>query len=76
MSSSNQSNPKNPQIRKFIDVQKALKGAEYPASKESLLDTARKNGADEEVIKALSDLGDEELESPAAVSKAIGNEEE
>jgi len=75
MTSSNHSNAKNPQIRKFIDVQKALKGAEYPASKDSLLETAKRNGADQEVIDALAGLGDEKLESPAAVSKAIGNEE-
>lgn len=75
MTSSNHSGAKNPQIRKFIDVQKALKGADYPASKDHLLETARKNGADEEVIQALSGLGDEELDSPAAVSKAIGNED-
>ncbi|QYD67060.1 DUF2795 domain-containing protein [Paraburkholderia edwinii] len=71
---SDQSNAKNPQIRKFIDVQKALKGAAYPATKESLLKTAKENGADEEVMEALAALADEPLDSPAAVSKAIGNE--
>ena len=71
---SDQSNAKNPQIRKFIDVQKALKGAAYPATKERLLKTAKENGADEEVMEALAALPDEPLDSPAAVSKAIGNE--
>jgi hypothetical protein len=74
MTSSNQSNAKNPQIRKFIDVQKALKGADYPADKETLLKLAKQNGADEEVMEALAALGGESFESPAAVSKAIGNE--
>lgn len=75
MTSSSQSNAKNPAIRKFIDVQKALKGADYPASKDALIKTAKNNGADEEVMQALTNLGDEQFESPAAVSKAIGNEE-
>ena len=75
MTSANQSNAKNPQIRKFIDVQKALKGADYPADKDALLELAKQNGADEDVMQALSALGDETFENPAAVSKAIGNEE-
>ncbi|MDQ7978199.1 DUF2795 domain-containing protein [Paraburkholderia sp. SARCC-3016] len=72
--SSNQSNPANPQIRKFIDVQKALKGVSYPANRQRLLDAAKQHGADQEVMDALSGLGDEQFDSPAAVSKAVGNE--
>lgn len=75
MTSSNQSNAKNPQIRKFIDVQKALKGADYPAKKDVLLKLAKQNGAEEDVMEALAALGDEEFDSPAAVSKALGNEQ-
>ncbi|ACC73877.1 DUF2795 domain-containing protein [Paraburkholderia phymatum] len=66
---------KNPQIRKFIDVQKSLKGASYPATKAELLKTAKGNNADEEVMEALDALSDQEFDSPAAVSKAVGNEE-
>jgi hypothetical protein len=75
MTSSSDSNAKNPQIRKFIDVQKALKGADYPAKKDQLLKLAKQNGADEDVMEALAALEDEEFESPAAVSKALGNEQ-
>ena len=75
MPSSHHSNAKNPQIRKFIDVQKALKGADYPAQKQDLLKTAKQNHADEDVMQALAGLGDETFESPAAVSKAVGNEQ-
>ncbi|MGT2477704.1 DUF2795 domain-containing protein [Paraburkholderia terrae] len=70
------SDAKNPQIRKFIDVQKALKGASYPSKKEQLLKSARENNADEEVMEALAALPDQEFDSPAAISKAVGNEEE
>jgi hypothetical protein len=68
------SNPKQAPIRKFIDVQKALKGASYPAAKDALLKTARQNDADEDVMEALAALPDDAFESPAAVSKAVGNE--
>jgi hypothetical protein len=61
-------------LNKFIDVQKALKGVSYPADKDTLLETARSNGADEEVIDALTALADQEYGSPAEVSKGVGNE--
>ncbi|ALL71789.1 Protein of unknown function (DUF2795) (plasmid) [Paraburkholderia caribensis MBA4] len=57
---------------KFIDVQKALKGASYPARKDSLLKTAKENDADEAVMEALAALPDEDYDSPAGVSKAVG----
>lgn len=60
---------------RFIDVQKALKGASYPADKRSLLEKARENGADEEVMEALGALPDREFANPADVSKGVGNEE-
>jgi hypothetical protein len=36
------SDARNPQIRKFTDLQKALKGASYPSRKEELLKAAKK----------------------------------
>ncbi|CAG9208715.1 conserved hypothetical protein [Paraburkholderia sabiae] len=69
------SNANNPQIRKFIDVRKALKGASYPAGKQTLLKTAKDNDADEETMEALAALPDNEFDGPAAVSKAVGNEQ-
>lgn len=58
----------------FIDVQKALKGANYPADKQSLIETAKANGASDDVLKRLDALPDEEYQSPADVSKGVGNE--
>jgi hypothetical protein len=58
-----------------IDIQKALKGISYPADKQTLLDTARANGADESVLAALEALPEQEYASPADVSKGVGNEE-
>jgi hypothetical protein len=62
-------------IRQFVDVQKALKGASYPADKASLLDIAKGNGADDQVLQALEALPDQQYGSPAEVSKGIGQEE-
>ncbi|HEX7935230.1 MAG TPA: DUF2795 domain-containing protein [Paraburkholderia sp.] len=68
------SNSSGGSIRKFIDVQKALKGISYPADKTSLLDTARANQADDKVLDALQRLPDQKYGSPAEVSKGVGNE--
>ena len=40
------------------DVQKALKGADYPASGEQLADLARSNGADDDLVQELSSIGE------------------
>ncbi|AUT66556.1 MULTISPECIES: DUF2795 domain-containing protein [Paraburkholderia] len=69
------SNRENSHIRKSVDVQKALKGASYPASKRDLLKTAKQNAADEDVMEALAALPDEQYGSLADVSKAVGNED-
>jgi len=55
-----------------IQVQKYLKGVDYPASREDLMAHAEDNGADEDVLDLLDQLPDEEYETPADVSKAIG----
>lgn len=68
------SNSSGGSIRKFIDVQKALKGVSYPADKTSLLDTAKANQADDKVLDALQRLPDQTYGSPAEVSKGVGNE--
>ncbi|MFM0627006.1 DUF2795 domain-containing protein [Paraburkholderia xenovorans] len=44
-------------------------------NKQTLLETARPNGADEDVAAALEALPDGEYASPAEVSKSVSNEE-
>lgn len=55
-----------------IKVQKFLKGVNYPASRKVLIETAKKNNADRQVISLLEDLKVDLFNSPAEVSKAIG----
>lgn len=55
-----------------IELQKHLKGVSYPASKEELIQHAQEQGADEDLLSTLEQLPDEEFETPAEVSKAVG----
>lgn len=55
------------------EVQKALKGADYPASRDDLIEVARENDAPDDVIDELEEnLDEEEYESPAAVMAEFG----
>lgn len=56
-----------------IQIQKFLSGIQYPTDKQTLLDTAEKNGADDEITKTLKRLPDKRYEKPTAVTKAIGD---
>lgn len=58
-----------------VQLQKHLKGMDYPASKEDLIQHAKKNGADQNVCSVLEQLPDEEYETPTDVNKAVGDVE-
>jgi hypothetical protein len=55
-----------------IDVQKHLKGLDYPATKDDVVACAKKNGADATLLDSLNRLEDESFQTPADVSQAIG----
>jgi predicted outer membrane protein len=54
-----------------IQIQKYLKGVDYPASKEQLIENARKLGADDNICASLEQLPDDEFQTPADVSEAF-----
>ena len=54
-----------------IQIQKYLKGVDYPANKRALLKAARDQGADESIVASLEQLPDEEFQTPADVSEAF-----
>jgi hypothetical protein len=54
-----------------IELQKCLKGVDYPADKAHLVQAARDHGADSGMIKALEGIPDREYDGPNAVSKAV-----
>jgi len=54
------------------EVEKSLKGIDYPAKKEDLVKHAQQHGAKQEVLETLRELPEENFNSPIDVSKAIG----
>ena len=52
-----------------IDIQKALKGMDYPATKQQILEHAKGGGKD--VVEALQKIEDREYEGPSGVSAAV-----
>jgi Protein of unknown function (DUF2795) len=54
-----------------IDVQKALAGASYPCSKQDLIENAKNNGADDEIVNSLNKLPDGDISGPDQVQKAV-----
>jgi hypothetical protein len=54
-----------------IDLQKALKGMDYPAKKEDIVRKAEDNGADGEIVDALRQIPDREYEGPSGVSAEV-----
>lgn len=56
-----------------IQLQKHLKGMDYPASREKLVKQAQQNGADDNAISVLEQLPDNEYGSPTAVSQAVSS---
>ena len=55
-----------------VEVEKSLKGMDYPAKKEDLIKHAQQQGANQDVLETLKDLPEENFQSPIDVSKAIG----
>jgi len=53
-------------------LQKFLGGVDYPTDKRTLVERARANGADEDVIQTLSSLDRDRFNSPNDVSEAMG----
>ncbi|MBP0588544.1 DUF2795 domain-containing protein [Paraburkholderia sp. LEh10] len=54
-----------------VDIQKALAGIEYPTTREKLVEQARQNHANTDIVDLIDRLPDHNYDSPAAVSKQI-----
>jgi len=57
-----------------IQAQKFLSGVDYPASKNELVETARRQGADDRVLDALNAIADRQYDGPNAVSAELGSD--
>jgi hypothetical protein len=55
-----------------MEVEKSLKGIDFPAKKQDLVNHAQQHGADERVLETLKDLPRDEFHNAADVTRAIG----
>ncbi|AJX35605.1 DUF2795 domain-containing protein [Burkholderia oklahomensis] len=55
-----------------VDIQKTLKGMDYPASKDDVVRCAERSHADGDVIDMLRRIPDRQYDTPASVSKEVG----
>jgi hypothetical protein len=55
------------------NVEKYLKGVDFPAKKQDLVEQAKKNGAPQEVQQEIQRLPNQEFQGPQEVVKAYGN---
>ena len=55
-----------------IEVQRHLKGMDYPASRDELVATARANGAPDDIVGALQSAGRDSFDGPDDVMEALG----
>jgi hypothetical protein len=58
-----------------VEVERALKGVEYPSRKDALVRAAKQNGADGEVLAMLQKMKDRHFDSTAAVLREITHAE-
>ncbi|MCK7625851.1 DUF2795 domain-containing protein [Streptomyces sp. RS10V-4] len=54
-----------------IKLQKALKNAHYPSSRDDLVSVARHNKADGETVQRISGIDDKQYNGPGDVQKAV-----
>lgn len=56
------------------EIQEALKGMDYPADKNELMQQAKQNNASQDVMDAIQNLPSQKFNSPVDVQKAWGQE--
>ncbi len=55
-----------------IQVQKYLKGVDYPCKKQDLINKAKQEGADDNVFRTLQAMPMDNFNSPNDIAQAIG----
>ncbi|MEC3918990.1 DUF2795 domain-containing protein [Nocardia sp. CDC160] len=56
-----------------IQLQKYLRGTDYPCKRDELVRIARDNGADATTLERLQQIPDRNYEGPQAVSRAVAH---
>jgi hypothetical protein len=57
-----------------IELQKSLKGVDYPATKDDIVKAAENYGAEDEILEALRNISEDNFEKPTDVTKALSDE--
>ena len=57
-----------------VEIEKALKGMDYPANKQELVQKAKENNASQEVIQTIEGLKGNNFNSSREVQEAFGQE--
>lgn len=57
-----------------VEIEKALKGINYPADKQELVQQAKQNNANRNVIQTIENLPEDRFNSPVDVQKAWSKE--
>jgi hypothetical protein len=57
-----------------IDIQRYLRGIEYPATKDDVISMAEDNDAPDEVIEELQSVTEEQFDGPEEVMEALGGD--
>ena len=63
----------NPHKASPIAVETYIKGIDFPAEKDELIEQATANAAPEDVLHVLNHLGEKTYHSPIEVANAVGN---
>lgn len=53
-------------------VEKSLKGTHFPAEKQDLIQKAKENNANQDVLEVLENMPEKQFHSPVDISKAMG----
>ena len=56
------------------EIEKSLKGTNYPANKEDLVQQAKNNNASQDVVDVIENLPEDKFNSPTDVARAWGKE--
>ena len=54
------------------EIEQAIKGTNFPASKQDLMQQAKQNNASQDVMKAIDNLPEQKFNSPTDIAKAWG----
>lgn len=57
-----------------IEIEKSLKGIDFPADKGDLIKKAKENGASGDVVDMLNKLSDKKYNNPAEITKELGGD--